>query len=343
METASKHCCEALNQKPLEADIKKILKELKEGKSFLVLSHQNPEGDALGSTLAMAFALKSLGKSVTTFNQDGVPDNLMFLPGAHDVSTSLSPDGRYDVIVAVDCGDPELIGDTFTRWRKSIRKSPSIIVIDHHKTNKGFGNLNYVDPGASSTGEIIYGLLRKIPVEITRPIAIHIYTAILCDTGSFRYSNTTPLAFKIVEEMVRKGADPWNISQHVFETQPLRRLKLLALVLKTLEVTPDGKVASVTLLRKMYEKTGARKEDAEEFINYTRSIDGVEVGILFREEKEKKFRISFRSKRSVDVAHIAQEFGGGGHHSAAGCSVEGTLDEVKEKVLGTVRRHIKST
>jgi len=343
METVSKHCCEALNQKPLEADIKRILEELKEGKSFLVLSHQNPEGDALGSTLAIAFALKSMGKSVTTFNQDGVPDNLMFLPGAHDVSTSLSPDGRYDVILALDCGDPELLGNTFARWRKSIGKSPSIIVIDHHETNKGFGKHNYVDPKASSAGEMIYRLLRKIPVEITPAIATHIYTAILCDTGSFRYSNTTHRAFKIVEEMVRKGADPCEISQHVFETQPLRRIKLLALVLNTLEVTPDGKVASVTILREMYDKTGARKEDAEEFINYTRSIEGVEVGILFREVKENKFRISFRSKRSVDVANIAQEFGGGGHHSASGCSVEGTLEESKEKVLGAVRRHITTT
>lgn len=333
-------CCAASSRTRRDTDVKNILKMLRSGQSFLVLSHQNPEGDAIGSTLALSFALREMGKSVTMFNQDGMPDTFLFLPGAEEVGTSIPAEARFDAICMVDCGDPELLGSTFSHWRRTREALPSIIVIDHHRTNKNFGNLNHVEPEASSAGEVIYRIIKKLPVEISPQIAAQIYTAIMCDTGSFRYSNTSARTFAAAGELVARGADPWSISQHVYENQPVRRLRLLACVLNTLEMSMHGKAASLTVLLDMYSKTGAKKEDTEEFVNYTRAIEGVEVGMLFREIEGGKFRVSLRSRGTADVSQIAQEFGGGGHANAAGCTVEGTLEEAKRKVLDTLTRRV---
>ncbi len=318
--------------------IEQIVKEIKEDRRFLIASHQSPEGDAIGSSLALAIALKNLGKEVTTFNQDGVPKLLQFLPRAKEVSRELPRGITYDCAFIVDCGDPELLGEEFPRI-KGIRK---IINIDHHSTNNGFGDLQFIDPGASAAGVLIYRLLQKIPAEITQEIATNIYAAILSDTGSFHYHNTTAEGLRIAGEMIEQGVEPEKIAQQLYETQPSAYLQLLALVLGTLEVAHGGKVASVTVLQEMFQRTGTSKEAAEGFVNYPSSIEGVSVALLFREISEGKFKISFRARKNIDVSLLAQEFGGGGHQKAAGCTIEGTLPEVKNTVLQVVGKHLQN-
>jgi phosphoesterase RecJ-like protein len=317
--------------------IEQIVNEIKEGRRFLVASHQNPEGDAIGSSLALAIALKNLGKEVTTFNQDGVPKLLQFLPGTAEVSRKLPPDINYDCAFVVDCGDPELVGEQLPRI-KEIRK---IINIDHHRTNNRFGDLQFIDPEASAAGVLIYRLLKKIPVEITPEIATNIYAAILSDTGSFRFRNTTAEGLRIAGEMIEQGVEPKEIAQQLYETQPSAYLKLLALVLGTLEITHGEKIASVTVLQEMFKQTGTSKEATEGFVNYPGSIEGVSVALLFREISERKFKVSFRAREKINVSLVAQEFGGGGHQGAAGCTIEGTLLEIKESVLQAVGKHLQ--
>ncbi|UCD84135.1 MAG: bifunctional oligoribonuclease/PAP phosphatase NrnA [Deltaproteobacteria bacterium] len=316
--------------------IDQIVKEIREGRRFLVASHQNPEGDAIGSSLALAIALKNLGKEVSIFNQDGVPKFLEFLPRAEEVSRDFPHDATFDCAFIVDCGDLQLLGEGFTQT-KGIKR---IINIDHHTTNNGYGDLQLVDPEASAAGELIYRLLKEIPAEITKEIAINIYTAILTDTGSFHYHNTTAESLRIAGEMIEMGVEPEKVAHQLYETQPLANLQLLALVLNTLEVTHEKKVASVTVLQEMFRRTGTSKEDTEGFVNYPGAIEGVSVALLFREINERKFKISFRAREDIDVSLLAQEFGGGGHQKAAGCTLEGTLPEVKEAVFKGVNKYL---
>ncbi len=318
--------------------VEQIVKEIKEGQRFLVASHKSPEGDAIGSSLALTIALKNLGKAVTIYNQDGVPKLLQFLPRAKEISREFPRDTTFDCAFIVDCGDLQLLGEKFTRT-KGIKK---IINIDHHSTNNGFGDLQFIDPGASATGELIYHLLKKIPAEITQEIATNIYTAILTDTGSFHYHNTTAEGLRIASEMIEQGAEPEKIARELYETQPLAYLQLLALVLNTLEVTHEGKVVSLTVLREMFQQTGTSKEATEGFVSYPCTIEGVSIALLFREISEGKFKISFRARKNIDVSLLAQEFGGGGHQKAAGCTIEGTLPEVKNTVLQVVGKHLQN-
>jgi phosphoesterase RecJ-like protein len=208
--------------------------------------------------------------------------------------------------------------------------------IDHHRTNGGCGNYCLVDPEAAATGILIYRILAAMNVEIDYDVAVNIYVAILTDTGSFRYANTSPEAFHIAGEMIRRGIDPWGVAEKVYETQSADRLRLLGRVLSSLEIAAGGKVAAVTTTKKDLADFSARKDFLEGFINYPRSVIGVEVAVAFREEDAGEFRVSFRSKGRVDVSAISQAFGGGGHRNAAGCTLRGPLDEVKRKVYGAL-------
>jgi len=308
-----------------------ICRVFREKDRFLIACHENPEGDAIGSELALALALRKMGKTVTVLNADPVPGNLAFLPGADSVV--LEEDGsRYDVAVVVDCGSAERTG----RVQREICKPPVLVNIDHHRTNGGCGEYCLVDPDAAATGMLIYRILSTLGVEIGYDVAVNIYVAILTDTGSFHYSNSSPEAFQIAGEMIRRGIDPWAVAEQVYETQSADRLRLLGRVLSSLEITAGGMVASITTTKKDLADFSAGKDSLEGFINYPRSILGVEVAVSFREEDEGEFRVSFRSKGRVDVSAIALVFGGGGHRNAAGCTVRGSFAEVKRNVFGAL-------
>lgn len=303
------------------------------GQSFLISSHKHPEGDAIGSMLALGLALKDLQKEVWLLNQDPVPENLSFLPGAESITPHAPANSSFDVILAVDCGDKTRLGEEFSkisRWGK-------IINIDHHISNSYFGDINLVDVEASSTAEIIYDLLQKIKVPFKANIAENIYVGILTDTGSFHYANTSAKAFQVARECLRAGVDPGKVAEKIYENQPLSRLRLLALVLETLEVQAAGQISLVVVTQKMMEETGATPDQTEDLVNFPRSLKGTEVALLFREINYGQYRVSLRSRGKINVAQIATEFQGGGHPNAAGCTVEGDLLTVKEKVIQRVR------
>lgn len=312
----------------MRGDLSAICRILREKDRFLVACHENPEGDAIGSELALALALRKMGKTATVLNADPVPGNLLFLPGADTVV--FEEDGsRYDVAVVLDCGSPERTG----RVAPELRKCPLLVNIDHHRTNGDRGDLSLVDPDAAATGLLIHRVLSAMGYDICLDVATNIYVAVLTDTGSFHYSSSSPEAFEVAGEMVRRGVDPWAVAERVYETQSAHRLRLLGRVLDSLEVSAGGKVASITTMRETLREFAAGKDALEGFINYPRSIVGVEVAVSFREEEGDVFRVSFRSKGRVDVSAVAARFGGGGHRNAAGCTVPGALPDVKRKVL----------
>ena len=312
----------------MRGDLSAICRTLREKDRFLIACHENPEGDAIGSELALALALREMGKTATVLNSDPVPGNLLFLPGAGTVV--FEEDGsKYGVAVVVDCGSPERTG----RVGQELRKCPLLVNIDHHRTNGDLGDLALVDPDAAATGLLIHRVLSAMGYEIGLDVATNIYVAVLTDTGSFHYGSSSPEAFEVAGEMVRRGVDPWAVAEQVYETQSARRLRLLGRVLTSLEVSSDGRVACITTMREDLREFASGKDALEGFINYPRSIVGVEVAVSFREEAGGVFRVSFRSKGRVDVSAVAARFGGGGHRNAAGCTVPGTLADVRKRVL----------
>ena len=337
------------------SDLEKIINIVQTQKRFLITSHENPDGDAIGSMIALGLSLESIGKEVVFYNRDGATAALKFLPGSEKVNSSLDNiRGNFDATFVVDCTDTSRAGEEFERFKDSGRCGTTII-IDHHQTSKSSADLYVLNSNASSTGIIIYSFLKTLShqlgsgqaLEITPEIAQNLYTTIVVDTGSFKYSNTIPETFEIAAELVRLGANPSEISQNLYETEPLQRLKLLGLVLPTLEVYEDGRIASVVIKKEMFRTTGTSKEDTEGFVNFPRSINGVEVAVLFREEEARdgnsRWKLSLRSKGKVNAARIAEKFGGGGHEGAAGCTITGTLTEVKRSIFSSINEAIQWT
>ena len=306
---------------------------LKNHTRFLIASHESPDGDAIASTLALANALREQGKEVVAFNRDGVPGDYRFLPGWEQVVTAVDPAARFDVGFVLDAGELKRAGV----W---IRGACRILVnIDHHPHSEDFGDIYWVDEQASATGVLVYRLLQATGWSISREVATCLYTTILSDTGSFRYSNADPEAFRVAGEMVALGVDPWQIASGLYESQEEVRLRLLALALPTLDVAPCGTFAAITVTTDMFASTGATAEHTDRFINYPRSVRGVEVAIFFRQIGPDRFKVGFRSKGRIDVGSLSREFGGGGHHNAAGAVLEGSLPAVRDLVfsrLGTL-------
>lgn len=315
---------------------------LEKGRKFLVVSHISPEGDAIGSLLGMALALRSLGKDVTAYLEDPVPDLFKFLPGAETVVHNLEGAGSFDATFAVDCGQKERLGKGFVNL-----KEPGMIVnIDHHATNDSFGDVNVIVPDASAAGELVYDFCKAASIPVTREIAVNLYVAIHTDTGSFHYSSSTPESFIKAGELVRLGAEPWEITRRVYENHPARKFKLLGLVLPTLDIINlegGSKIATLLVTLDMFKDSGAEKDLADGFVNYARGIEGVEVGVLFREAGKLEYKVSLRSKGGADVAEIAMSFGGGGHRNAAGFTLKGTLDEVRAKVIEAVKGELRKS
>ncbi|GLI38834.1 bifunctional oligoribonuclease/PAP phosphatase NrnA [Geobacter hydrogenophilus] len=314
--------------------IEGIIEEIRANGSFLVTTHENPDGDAVGSSLALAGYLRRLGKDVTIHFCDPVPDLYAFLPLAEEVTQTL-PDREYDVCFVLDVGEFRRAGKQIAECKR-IKK---FINIDHHLTSDNFGSINYIDPKAAATGILVHRIISGAGDVVGYETALCLYTAIITDTGSFRYSNANPEAFAIAGELVSTGINTWSIAEKLYESQPRERLELLALALSTLTISPRGDYASITVTLDMYNKTGASAELTDGFVNYPRSIRGVEVSVFFREINPGLFKVGFRSKGKIDVSRIAAAFGGGGHHNAAGATMNGSLEEIKAKLFS----HLEST
>jgi phosphoesterase RecJ-like protein len=320
----------------------KLLNLIKQSKSFLIVGHINPEADSLGSSLALSLGLRKLGKKdICVLSRDPVPETLMFLPSSRIVRPK-PPAREFDVVFLLDCNEVKRTGFEGFRAKKTA-------VIDHHvlpadaAASEFYKSLSasLIDPGAAAAGLLVYRVLTALEVPLDKDIATNLYTAILTDTGGFRYSNASSESLKTAAHLVDAGAKPWDISKEVYESIPFKSLKLLGLSLATLE-RKDG-MAWINTTKHMFGKTGATSEDSEDFVDFPRKVKDVEVAIFFRQDGEKSFKLSLRSKGRVDVQKIAKSFGGGGHVAAAGCKINGTLKEVQDKVFKVVKKAMKES
>ncbi len=311
-----------------------ILNLIKANRSFLIVSHENPDCDALGSTIAMALVLSQLGKSVIMYNADGVPEHLEFLPGCSGVVDSL--DGvadKVDVVMLLDCADVSRPGKEFKAFAQ--KDGPVFAFVDHHATNSTGSEYCFVDEDASSTGVILYRMIKRLGISITADVAECLFSTIVGDTGSFRYSNTCSETFIIAADLVDSGASPEKISRFIYDNEPLSKIMLRTLAMNTLEV--DGKVAFLHVSSEMFRQTGTEKEHTEGIVSMARSIEGVEVAVFLRQESALGWKVSLRSKEYVDVAQIAARYGGGGHRKAAGCVIDAPLSTVKRRLRSSIQ------
>ncbi len=303
---------------------------LKKFKKALICGHAMPDGDSVGSVLAMRLILSEIGVESIAVTPDPVPAMYDFLPGADKfVELSQAPDD-FDLAVILDCTD---LGRLGSDGGPKIAKAQNVVNIDHHVSNDGFGTYCYVDEKAAATGEIIFNLAQAMGIKINKDIAANLYTSIVMDTGSFRFDNTTDATHEITAGLIRTGINVSEINRNLFERKDEIQLRLLGYALGQLKITAEGRVAWITIPLDVLHRMGALDEHADGIINYPRLLNGVEIGMLFREINPGRFKVGFRSKQDVDVNKLAARFGGGGHPRAAGCAIEGTQEEVERRVL----------
>lgn len=318
--------------------MEQIIQRIKSSRHLLVASHAEPDGDAVGALLAFGLAVLKMDKKATLYNASRIPAVYRFLPAVERIVPHIKKANTYDTAVVLDCGNLTRIGAA----EAVVGRIPTIINIDHHISNTRFGDLQLIDTAACSTSEIIYRLIKALPVALDRDIGTALYTGILTDTGSFRFSNTNQAAFAISQKLTDLGVRPHQVAQHVYGTYSLGRIKLLNLALDSIEISDNGKLSMMTVTRSMLEKTKTNSEDVDGLINYARRIKNVKIAALIQEQANGKkatkqtgssYHVSLRSDGTVDVAAIASSFGGGGHISAAGFQVKGSLRHLKSEII----------
>lgn len=306
--------------------------ELIESKNrFAITSHVRPDGDGLGSSLGLFWLLRALGKQVEVIMLDPVPHAYTRLPGAHEIRVTDKIDREYDAVFIIECSDitrPGLVG----------LEKEFTVNIDHHSTSALFGNINWIDSTASAVGEMIYNLCKATGVRVTKEIAECVYTALVTDTGSFNYSNTTERTFKVASELVRAGVKPAKISQAIFASYRWNKLQLLSRVLASAKRDESGRIAVMRQTLAMQQETGATDEDGDGFVNYPLICAEVEAVALLKETEHEVYRTSLRSKGDINVARIAEKFGGGGHRNAAGCTLHGSWDEAESTIVRLLQK-----
>ena len=319
----------------MNAELIAIRDAILQRQRFVITSHARPDGDAIGSQLAMAFALRQLGKSASLVDQDPPPPQFQTFPGVRDIEVSPTVHGQFDAAIVMECGDLSRTGvDGFDKY--------FIVNIDHHPGNKMFGALNWFDERASACGEMVFDLIDALGVTLTPEIATHIYLAILTDTGGFHFSHITPRTFEICRRCTEAGAQPEAIARAVYDSSTMGRLRLMGAVLHQLEFEAGGRAAFANLSLSLLEETGATPDDSDGLINIPLSVKEIQAVVFFKEIAPGSYRISLRSKGDVDVNSVAGKFGGGGHKNAAGCSLAGPYSEVRGKLTEELRRVLPS-
>ena len=308
----------------------KIISAVKGEKKILISTHINPDGDAIGSALSLSAALNSTGKKNFVYCRDQVPETYRFLPGYRNVISKIQEALKGDpLLILLDCNSPERAALEKFQFRYSI-------VIDHHETEKDFGDIRWVDPKAAATGMLVFALIKDIGAKVTKDIALNLYTAITADTGTFRYSNTSPEVLKAGAELVKAGAEPDFVASHLYETWDKKRFDLLISALNTL-VIKDG-IAIMHISKEMFRKTGTKYEDTEHFSNFPRMVGSVKVSAVFKETGNGLWKASLRSKGNINVAKIAEQYEGGGHRNAAGFRIKTDLETAKRTLIQAVRK-----
>jgi phosphoesterase RecJ-like protein len=300
---------------------------------FVISSHARPDGDSIGSQLAMAYALRALGKTVQVVNKDPAPGPLMAFPGVPDIVVASRVDGEFDAAIIMECGD---LGRTGVAGLDRF----FVINIDHHPGNSNYGQLNWFDATAAACGEMVFDLVHALGVALSVDIATHVYLAILTDTGSFHYSSISPRTFDISRQALEAGVDPVMVARNVYDSNNMGRLKLFGAVLSAMQIDTTGRIAIVYLDHKMAREAGGTYEDTEGLINLPLTVKEINAVVFFKQIEADEYRVSMRSKGEIDIGAVAKEFGGGGHKNAAGCTATGPIDQLQKMFITKIERAI---
>ncbi|MGZ9584591.1 DHH family phosphoesterase [Paenibacillus marinisediminis] len=321
-------------------DLDRALQFIREHDDFLVVAHVHPDGDAISSTLAIGWLLRHWGKTYTMMNENRIPGRLHFLYDVKSVIISElehKPEDRvFNAVICVDCADYERIGKIMNR----VAPDAHILNIDHHPTNNHYGEVALIREDAAATAEILFDLYEHASIQLDVDVATILYTGLLTDTGGFRYSNTTPHVMAIASKLLAYGVNGNLIADRLLEQMTLAQMKLIQRGLSRLTFSEDNRISWLWITPEDMQETGALNEDLEGLVNYPRNVEGVEVGILFKQLEETRLKVSLRSGEKVNVAAIAQHFGGGGHIRAAGCTLLKPLDEAINEVIEQVKQHL---
>ncbi|MFN2515583.1 MAG: bifunctional oligoribonuclease/PAP phosphatase NrnA [Pyrinomonadaceae bacterium] len=315
--------------------LSQVVELIEEKRKFAITSHIRPDGDSLGSSLGLYWLLRALDKEVEVIMRDPVPHAYQKLPGAKDVRVTPSVDSAYHAVFVIECSD-------ITRPGLLALEKQFVVNIDHHSTTALFGKINWIDSTASAVGEMIYNLCKATGVRVTKEIAECCYTALITDTGSFHYSNTTERTFKVASELLRTGVKPAKAAEAVFASYPWSRIQLMGAVLSTARRDSTGRIACLRHSLEMQHLAEASDEDADGFVNYPLTVGEVEAVAMLKECELGVYRTSLRSKGDVNVARVAEKFGGGGHRNAAGCTLRGTWEEAEERIIALLQDAVDS-
>ena len=308
--------------------LREVLKQIEQRDRFVLTSHARPDGDAIGSALACCEILGAMGKHAQVVLRDGVPRIYQPLPYADKVVKAEAVNGNYEAAIILEC-------DSIQRTRLAGLEDQFLISIDHHLTGRPFAHVNWIDPHAVATAEMVYRLAAEAGVRISPEIATCLYTAVLTDTGSFMFEGTSEHTFELARELVLAGADPARCARNVYFAHSTAKMRLLGAALSNLR--REGHLAWIWVTQEQMQRVQAREEDCEGLVNYALSIFEVEVAAFFRELPDGRYRVSLRSKGGLNVAAVAEQFGGGGHQCASGCSVDGPLPAATAQVLAQLR------
>src|SRR5437762_4127366 len=315
-------------------ELPQIVDAIRARQRFVLSSHARPDGDSIGSQLAMAYALRALGKEVVAVNADPAPPPLMAFPAVPGIRIAKEAVGTFDAAIIMECGD---LSRTGVRGLERF----FLINIDHHPGNTAYGQINWFDAAAAACGEMVFDLVLALGVPLSPEIATHVYLAILTDTGSFHYSNITPRTFEIARQCIVAGVDPVLIARNVYDSNNMGRLKLFGAVLSAMQIDASGRIAIVYLDHEMARAAGGTYEDTEGLINLPLTVKEVQAVVFFKQAEGDEYRVSLRSKGDIDIGAVAKEFGGGGHKNAAGCTVRGAIGPLQQMFVEKLERAIE--
>ncbi len=316
----------------------RALELIKSARDFVLTTHLNPDGDGLGCESALSLALLTLGKTVTVVNAHPTPALYHFLPNQEDFRQDRPHTAHHDVAIFLECPDEQRSGGVLA----FPQNADKIINLDHHVYNTRYGTVNLIDPTAAATGEQVWELLKALNCPVDKRMAVGIYTAIATDTGHFKYASVTPRTHRIVAELLALGLEPGFLNEQIYERVPAEALQLLAYALCQVRFNARRNVGWFAVTQEMLAATGARANQTENFVNYVRAVDGVEVAVFFLETEDGHIKLSLRSRGAVDVSTIAHRLGGGGHQRAAGALLTGTLEAVQARVLDVVEQSLNA-
>ena len=314
-------------------ELNEIVAAIRGRQRFVISSHARPDGDSIGSSLAMAFALRELGKEARVVHKDLAPAPLLTFPGVPEIEIADRVDGAFDAAIIMECGD-------LSRTGVAGLDHGFVINIDHHPGNSNYGRINWFDSSAAACGEMVFDLVSALGVRLTPEIATHIYLAILTDTGSFHYSSISPRTFDICKATLQAGVDPVLVARNVYDSNNMGRLKLFGAVLSAMQIDDAGRVAIVYLDHEMARAAGGTYDDTEGLINLPLTVKEVQAVVFFKQIEGDEYRVSMRSKGEIDIAAVAKQFGGGGHKNAAGCTATGPVDVLQKLFVEKVQHAI---